>query len=153
MILELLEGFEGLEAGILIIEAHHEAHVHPILVQVIEETAAIGLAVQGPTDAVLDMAGLHAAGRHAPEFLEAETIGLGRAVLVQPELLDELLAHAAAAAFCEHGGARMDIRTRGEVGARAAVLLQSHVTAAHADDLTVLDERLSGAETREHVYP
>src|SRR6185312_7314747 len=153
MVLELLEGLERFEFRVLVIQARHEAHVHPVLIQVIEEAAAVSLGIQGPADAVLDQARLHAAGWDAPEFLQPYAISLGRAVPIELEFLDEALAHAAAAAFRQHRDARMDVRAGGEVGARRAVFLQAHVAAAHADDLAALDERDRGAEAGEYVHP
>ena len=41
VVLVLLECLEGLEAGVLIIEADDEAHVDSIVVQVIQEAAAV----------------------------------------------------------------------------------------------------------------
>ena len=59
MILVLLECLERLESRILVVQADDEADVNPVVVQVIEETAAVGAAVERPTDRVLNEARLN----------------------------------------------------------------------------------------------
>ena len=63
VVLELLEGFEGLQARIFVVKANDIADVHPIVVEVIQEAAAIGVRVKRPADAVLDQTRLDASGR------------------------------------------------------------------------------------------
>ena len=65
MILELLERLERLESRVLVIQADDEADVNAIIVQVIEETAAVGAAVERPSDRVLNESGPNAPGRQA----------------------------------------------------------------------------------------
>ena len=46
MRLKLLEGLEGMDVGVGVVEAHHEAHRHEVvLVEVVEEGAAVGVSV------------------------------------------------------------------------------------------------------------
>ena len=61
--LELLEGFERCEARITIVETGDEAHVGAVIVQVINEAAAVGPGIERPADGVLHQPGLHTAGR------------------------------------------------------------------------------------------
>ncbi len=56
VVLELLEGLEGLEARVLVVEPGDVADVHAVAVEVIEEAAAVGLRVDRPADRVLDEA-------------------------------------------------------------------------------------------------
>ena len=56
MILELLECLERLESRILVIQADDETDVNPVVAQVIKETAAIGAAVERPSDGMLNEA-------------------------------------------------------------------------------------------------
>ena len=62
MLLELLEGLEGLQARIVVIEADDEADIHAILIEMIEKAAAIGMALEWPAHTVPNQAGLHASG-------------------------------------------------------------------------------------------
>ena len=75
VVLELLERLEGLEARVLVVETGDVADVHAIAVEVIQEAAAVGARVDGPADRVLDQAGLGAARRELPQFLDAEAVG------------------------------------------------------------------------------
>jgi hypothetical protein len=152
VVLELLEGLEGLQPRVAVVEPDDIADVHPVLVQVVEETAAVGARVERPTDGVLDQARLHAARRQLPQLLEAEAVGLRVAVGVERVLLDELLADAAAAALGEHGDARAHLGTRREVGTGFARLLYADITDLHTRDRAVLvEERMGGGEAREHI--
>ena len=132
VILELLECLEGLEARILVIQADDESDIHPIVVQVIKEAAAVGAAVERPPDRMLNEAGLHAPGRQLPQLLEAEAIGLRRLAGVELEAADQLLRGAAAAAFAEHGDLGVNFGSQREIRSRLAVLLDAHVADAHA---------------------
>ena len=49
MRLKLLEGLEGMDVGVGVVEAYHEAHRHEVvLVEVVEEGAAVGFDVCEP---------------------------------------------------------------------------------------------------------
>ena len=76
MVLELLESLERLEARVGVIETDDEADVDAILVEVVQEAAAIGLAVHRIADRVLDKSRLDPAFRQLPQFLEAKTVSL-----------------------------------------------------------------------------
>ena len=59
MCLELLEGLEGMHVGVGVVEAHHEADGHEVvLVEMVEEGTAVGVCVgQRPAYRVLDTPG------------------------------------------------------------------------------------------------
>ena len=99
MILQLLEGLEGLELRVGVIEADDQADVDAILLEVIDEAAAESVARHRPANRVLHEPGAAAAGRQLPQFLEAEREGGRRAIGVELVARDQLLADAAAAAF------------------------------------------------------
>src|SRR4029077_20011060 len=80
VMLELLEGLEGREARILVIEADDETDIHPIGIEVIDEAAAIGAVVEWPAQGVLDQPGLDAPCRQLPQLFHPERIGLRAAL-------------------------------------------------------------------------
>ncbi len=159
MMLELLEGLERRETRVLIIEPDHVADVQPVLVEVIEKAAAVGLVVHGPAHRVLDQAGGGASGGELPQLLEAEAVGLWGRVPVETEARDHLLGQAAAAALREDRRAGVDIHAGGEVGARTAVgrvvRFDAHVPAPHPDDARLgafaRDEHAASREPRKHL--
>src|SRR5262245_44082767 len=102
VLLALLEGLEGLEARILVVEPGDVADVHAVAVEGIEEAAAVGARVDGPSHCVLDEAGLGASRRELPELLDAEAVGLRLPSVGEAEARHDLLGDAAAAAFGEH---------------------------------------------------
>src|SRR5882757_4040361 len=97
MILVLLESFEGLQARVLIVEANDVTDVDPILVEVVEETAGVGLGVDWPAQGMFDASGPHPSGRQLPQLLVAEREGLRTVPFGKIELLDELLGNRSAA--------------------------------------------------------
>ncbi len=150
--LELLEGLERKEARIAIVETGDEAHVGAIVVQVIDETAAVGLGIERPADAVLHEARLHAAGRQLPQLLHAERVDLRICLLIEPVTLDEHLGEAAPATFGDDREARAHLGAGRVVRAARAVVLHAHVADLHAGDrAVVVEQRQRGGETREHV--
>jgi hypothetical protein len=60
--LEALELVEGREMRVAVVEADHEADRHLVVLEVIEEGAAIGPGVERPADGVDDQPGLCLAG-------------------------------------------------------------------------------------------
>jgi hypothetical protein len=152
VILVLLKCLEGLEARIFVVEADDEAHVHAIVVEVVQEAAAVGAVVERPAERVLDEPRLHTVRRHLPQLLEAEAIGLRRLSRIELEAANELLRGAAAAAFAEHGDLRVDLGAEREVGSRLAVLVDAHVADADPFDRARFVEQCLGCrETREHI--
>ena len=62
VILVLLKGLERFEARVRVIEADDESHVHAIVIEVVQEAAAIGLGVERPAEGVLNEAGFDPRG-------------------------------------------------------------------------------------------
>src|SRR5271163_940475 len=118
MILVLLEGLEGLEPRILIIQTNDESDVHAIVGEVVEETAAVGAIVERPSHRVLYQTRLHPPRRQLPQFLESQAVSLRRLAGIQLEALDQLLRGAAAATFAKHGDFGVNLRSQREVRSR-----------------------------------
>src|SRR6202789_2798820 len=153
MVLELLEGLEGFEARIFIVQADHEPDVHPIVVEVVQKAAAIGVGIERPAQGMLNQSGLNTAGRQLPQLLESQAIGLRRLAGVELEALDELLGDAAAAALAEHGDLGVNLGPQSKIRSRLAVLFDSHVAYAHAlDGAGLVEQSLSRRESREYVH-
>src|SRR5207302_9052757 len=66
VILVLLEGLEGLQARILVVEADDVTDVHAVVIQVIEEAAGVGVRVGRPAQRMLDAPRPHAPGGQLP---------------------------------------------------------------------------------------
>ena len=78
-----------------------ETDRHQIVVVVIEERAAAGGIVQGPTERMLDQACLVFRGVDLPDLLEADAEFRRFAVGVEGKFRDQLLGQAAARALGE----------------------------------------------------
>ena len=77
-----LKLFKRREVGVLIVQPHHEADGHFVFRQMVEEGAAVGVAIQRPADGVHHLAGLRLFGPHFPNLLDAQAVGLRLAVAV-----------------------------------------------------------------------
>lgn len=153
VVLELLEGLEGHEARVLVVQAADEAHRHAVLVEVVDEAAAVDLVGQRPADRVPDQARLYAALGQAPQFLQAGAVGLRVAVGIQLVLPDGALGQVAAAALAQHGHRRVDLDAL-DVGILGIALdIDAHVADDHAlDFIGVVVAQVGGGETREQVH-
>ena len=109
VMLELLERFEGTEARVDVVEPGDEADIGAVVIEVIDEAAAVGARIQRPAEAVLHQAGLHAALRQLPQLFHAECVHLRIAGGVELVALDEHLGEAAAAAFGDDGELRVHL--------------------------------------------
>ena len=121
VMLELLEGLEREEARIAVVEPGDEADVGAVVVEVIDEAAAVGARVQRPAHGVLHQPGLarvRAAAATAPSC-RAHTPA-DRSLRVELVTLDEHLGEAAAAALGDHREARAHLRARRVVRAAAS---------------------------------
>src|SRR5579863_176525 len=110
------------------------------------------MAVQRPTERVLNEAGLDTSGRQLPQLLETQPIGLRRFAGIEIEALDQLLRNAAAAALAEHGDLGVDLGTGRKIRSRLAVLFDSHVADAHPlDGARFVEQRFRARESRKYV--
>src|SRR5271154_1256277 len=110
------------------------------------------MAVQRPTQRVLNEAGLDASGRQLPQLLESQPIGLRRFAGIEIEALDQLLRDAAAAALAEHGDLGVDLGAGRKIGSGLAVLFESHVADAHSfDGAGLIEQGFRACESRKYV--
>ena len=93
MCLELLEGLEGMHVGVGVVEAHHEADGHEVvLVEMVEEGTAVGVGVgQRPAHCVFDTPGGVLLRLNPPQLLDPDAEDLFLVVLVQVELFHDAL--------------------------------------------------------------
>ena len=153
VVLPLLEGFPRLVLRVLVVQAADIAERDLVVLQVVEEAAAVDVVAGGPSQGMHDLAGRDAAFRHLPQFLDPDRVRLRIAVLVQREALDQSLGQVAACAFGQHGDLRADVDALRVAGFVAAILGDAHVADAHADDLAVVVmQRLGGGEARVDLH-
>src|SRR6185437_8551786 len=88
MMLELLKGLEWRQARILVVEPDDESDIQAILVEMVDEAAAVGGRVERPAEGVLDQAGLDPAGRYLPQLLHPQPEALWAAVCIEAVPLD-----------------------------------------------------------------
>src|SRR5262249_14709810 len=93
----------GAEVGVRVGETHDEADRDQTILHVVEKRAAVGIGSERPARRVDDEAGPVLVRVDLPQLLEAEAVDLRVAVRTEPELLHELPAEVAAAAFGEEG--------------------------------------------------
>ena len=105
MCLELLEGLEGVDVGVGVVEADHEADGHEVvLVEMVEEGTAVGVCVgQRPAYRVLDTPGGVLLRLNPPQLLDPDAEDLFLVVLVQVKLLHDALGQVAPAALAKDG--------------------------------------------------
>ena len=103
MRLEALKLLERVQERVPVVEPDHKADRDLMVFQVIQERAAIGVAVERPADRVHDEAGLVPRRIDLPQFLDADRIGLRVGAVAQVKALDQRLGQRAAAAFGEQG--------------------------------------------------
>ena len=147
MVLVALEFLVGAEPGVPVVQPDDEADRDQVLVEMVEEGAAIGLPVERPAGGMHDQARLVARRLDFPELLDTDAVGRRIGRVAQPEPGVELLAERAAAAFREEGVFRQQLHARRVVCRLLAVGADAHVAgrdAAHPAFVVV--EHLGGGE-------
>ena len=147
MRLETLEFVVRRKPRILVVEADHEADRDLIVLEVIEERTAIGLAVERPARRVHDEPGLVLGGVDLPKLFQADAVSLLLACGVELEALKQHAPERAAAALGEERVFRGELHARLEGLGLLAVLADAHVAggdAAHR--AVVVVENLGGRE-------
>ncbi|VAY89696.1 conserved hypothetical protein [mine drainage metagenome] len=151
---EALEFLERAEPGVAVVQSHHQAHRHLVVGQVVEERAAIGLAVQRPAGGVQHPARLGLLGRDFPQFLDADGVTLRVASCVELVAGDELAPELAARAFGEHRVPGAQLHAELEMVGGSAVLAQAQVAGGHAaHPAGVVIQHLGSGETGEDFHP
>src|SRR5215468_12466605 len=101
--LEALKLLEGVEPGIGVVETDDEAHDHLVVLEMVEEGAAIDVAGEGPSHGMDDPA-LAVLGRiDFPKLLDADAEGLWIDASAKVEALEQRLGQRAAATLREQG--------------------------------------------------
>ncbi len=118
-----------------------------MVLQVIEERAAIGSPIERPADGVHDQARLVPGRIDLPELLEADPVGLGIDAVAQVEVALELLGERAAAALGEQRVSGVQLDPGLVVGLGLAVAVEAHGAGRHAlDAAVVVGQDLGGGE-------
>ncbi|CFT88435.1 Uncharacterised protein [Bordetella pertussis] len=94
-----LEFLERRQPRIGVVQAHDQADHHHVVVQVIEERAAVGVGVQRPAGGMHHQARTRLGRVDLPHFLDADAVRLRVAALVQLVAADQLAAQLAARPF------------------------------------------------------
>ncbi len=148
--LPALEFLEGAQVGVGIVQARDEAQRDLAVVQVVEEGAAVGLAVHGPAGRMHHEAGLVACRVDFPQLLDAQAVALRVLAGVQLVLGNDLLAQVAAGAFGKDRVLGVQLHAQLELARGLAVLADAHVAGGHAlDRAVVVVEHLGGSKARE----
>ena len=103
--LELLEGLEGMNVWVCVVQTHNKAHSHEVvLIEMVEEGPPVGVSVgQGPAHRVLDAAGRVFLRLHPPQLFDADAVDLVLVVFVQVKLLHDPLGKVTPAALAKDG--------------------------------------------------
>ena len=133
-----LELLERRQVRVLVIQPDDVTDRDQIVLEVVDEAAAVGGVVHRPAGRVYHQAGLVVLGRHLPQFLQADAVGLGVGVAAQIELRLQLLAEVAATALGEQGVLGMQFHAGFVVGPLFAFAGQPHVAGRHTLDRAVL---------------
>ena len=147
--LETLEFLVGRQVRVAVVQPDHEAYCHLVVLEVIQEGAAIDVGGHGPADGVHGQSGLVHFGAHFPQFLDADAVGLRVGTVAQIEFGKQALGQRAAAAFREHRLAGVQLDAGLVVGAGLTVLLDTHVAGGDALDRAVrVEKHFGGGEAR-----
>merc|ERR1719209_907710 len=148
---ELLEGFEGVQVRVCVIQADDKPNCHQVvLIQVVEEGTSVGFDVrQRPTDCMLNSARVVFPFCNSPQLLNTDPIDLVLVVSVQVKLLHQALRQMAPAALTEDGALGLELHPplKGVLG--AAVLGNTYVVCGNTTHTTIfIIQHLCGSEAR-----
>ena len=153
MRLEALHLVERTEMGILVVQPDDEADRDLIVVHVVEEGAAVSLAVQRPADGVQHQSGFVLGRLDLPQFLDAQAKGLRIGAVPQVETLEQRLGQRAPATLGENRVGRAELNPRLIVLRRLTIAANSHVTGGHAHHPAGrIVQHLGGGETWVDLY-
>ena len=125
--LPALELLERTQVRVAVVEADDEAHGDLAVLGVVQERAAIGVAIQRPAGGMHHQARLVFRRVGLPQRLDADTVALRILACIQAVLRDQLAAKLAARAFGEDRVLGEQRHAELELRGRLAVLAQSHV--------------------------
>src|SRR5450759_986989 len=136
--LEALEFVERTDPGIFVIQADDKTNRHLVVIQMVEEGAAVGAPVHGPAGGVDDQARLVALRLHLPQLLDADAVGLRVDALAQLEFLHQALGQRAAGALGENRLFCVQLHAGLVILRVLAVAAYAQVAGGHALDRAVL---------------
>ena len=114
----------------------------------IEERAAVGALIQGPSRRVNHKALLVLFRRDLPQFLDANAVGLRFAIGAQAKPIHQLPAELTAAPFGKKCISRVQFDPWGVIRCPAAIARDAHIAGRHAFNTAVrIVEHLGGGET------
>ena len=149
VMLPALELLERAHMRIAVVQVGNQADVYLVVLGVVHKCAAAGPGLlQGPPQAVNDQALLVLLGWYLPDFLDADAVMLGVLARVQRELVDQLLAQVAPAAFGEQCVPGVQLHA-GHVAVLVLTIgADTHVTGGDSlDPPVVVVQHFRGGET------
>ena len=148
--LEALELLEGAQVRVGVVEADHEPHRDLVVFEVVEERAAVGRAVERPSQGVHDQPRLVPGRVDLPQLLDADAVGLRIDSIAQVEALEQPLGQVSPAPLRKDGHPRVQLHPRLEARLRLPVAPHPHVPGRDPLDRAVLVvEHLGGGKARE----
>ena len=133
-----LELVERTEMRVGVVETDDESDRDLIVFEVIEERAAVGRAVERPSQGVHDQSLLMLRGVDLPQLLDADPVGLRVGPGAQVEALEQRLGQVTAAALGEDGDPRVQLDPRLEARLGIPVASDPHVLGRDSLDRAVL---------------
>ena len=151
VVLEALELHVGVEPGVLVVQVDDEADVDLIVLEMVHERPAAGVAAERPTHGVGDLAELVVLRADLPELLHAEAVLLRLAALREPVFRDELLREAAADALADQDVFAPELHA-GLVGRTGlAVLVEAELAGDDASDAVAVEDERGGGHAGEDL--
>ncbi|EAP75820.1 hypothetical protein ISM_13180 [Roseovarius nubinhibens ISM] len=152
VMLEALELHIGEEMRVLVVQVNHETHVNLIVLKVIDERPAAGIAAQGPAHRMGDRAFLVLGRIDLPDLFHAETEFLRLMARGEIVFLDHFLGERAAHAFRQEDIFAMQLHPRlGAVPDRAIGLEAKHPGDDAFDFAIVAIDQLGTGHAREDL--
>jgi hypothetical protein len=130
--LPALEFLERAEPRVRVVQSDDKAERDLVLRRVVEERAAVGVAVERPAGGVHHQARLMLRRGDFPQFFQTDAVTLRVPAGVERVARNDLLAEVAAGAFGEDGVARVQLHAELKAVVRLAVLADAHVAGGHA---------------------
>ncbi|EAU46901.1 hypothetical protein R2601_13804 [Salipiger bermudensis HTCC2601] len=138
VMLEALELHVGEEVRVLVVQVHHEADIHLVVLDVVDEGTAAGIAAQRPAHGVLDPAFLVLGGVDLPDLLHPEAEFLRLLAVGEVVLGDHLLGERAAHALGEEHVLAVQFHPRLVARAGGAVWVLAELAGDHALHLAIV---------------
>ena len=129
-----LKFFKGTQPWVGVVQAHHKAHDHLVVLHVVHEGAAISVLIQRPASAVQSQTWLVTRRVYFPKFFDANAITLRVFAVVQFKAFNDFFAQVAACAFGKNGVLGVQRHAQLKTLAWLAIFAHTHVASGHAFD-------------------